>query len=135
MQILQDIKTAVKLTGAIRKARKNGADSVQIKPVYTLPCVNLGPAYLGTIECGLSWQLGKETDRAVREVFKRLPHDTQRWLNFTPREPGGWGGRARFWQRELKPVLPADMYHKTLALFIGHYSKCLRKERRSEQYG
>lgn len=127
MNILQDIKTAVKLTGEIRKARKNGADSVQARLVYTLPCVNLGPAYGNTMERGLSWRMGKETDRAILEVFKRLPHDMQRWLNFTPEKPGEWVERARFWQRELKPVLPADMYHKTMALFIGHYAKCLRK--------
>lgn len=129
MNILQDIKTAVKLTGEIRKARKNGADSVQVRPVCTLPCVDFGPAYGNTMECGLSRLLDKATDRAVMEAFKRLPCDTQRWLNFTPREPGEWAERARFWQSELKPVLPTDMYHKTMALFIGHYSKCLRKRK------
>lgn len=50
MQIFQDIKTAVKMTGEIRKARKAGADAVQIKPVYTVPCVVFQPAYLNTLE-------------------------------------------------------------------------------------
>lgn len=37
MQVLQDIKTAATVFGKVREAQKNGADAVQIKPVYTVP--------------------------------------------------------------------------------------------------
>ena len=42
MKILQDIATAVRLTGEVRKARKTGASGVQVKPVYTVPAVRFG---------------------------------------------------------------------------------------------
>lgn len=40
--IFTDIATAVKATAEIRKARKAGADAVQIKPVYTVPMLKTG---------------------------------------------------------------------------------------------
>lgn len=129
MQILQDIKTAVKLTGEIRKARKAGASAVQIKPVYTVPCITLKPAYLNTVEGCQTHKLGRDTDRAVMEVFKSLPYEVQRRLEHTPDEPGGWVERARFWQKQLRPVLPPEMYHEVMVLFIGHYARCLRRRK------
>ena len=126
MTILQDIKTAVKMTGQIRKARKAGADAVQIKPVYTIPCISFGPALYNTMEGCLMHRLGPEADCAVKEVFKNLPYEIQRHLEFTPEKPGEWVERAHFWAEELKPVLPTGMYHKVMALFTGWYVHCLR---------
>lgn len=120
-----DIKTAVKVTGAIRKARKTGADAVQIRPVYTVPVVTLAPSYYNTIEGGKTHNLGPGIDRAVIEVFKSLPYETQRRLERD--EMGGWAERARFWQQQLKPVLPSDQYHKVMILFIRWYAQCLRR--------
>lgn len=130
MNILQDIKTAIKITGEVRKARDAGADAIQIKPVYTVPCVRLGPAYYNTVEGCQTDKLGRDIDRAVMEVFKSLPYKTQRWLEFTPDEPGGWVERARFWQQQLKPVLPPKMYHSVMVVFIGWYAHCLRMRKR-----
>ena len=127
--IFTDIAAAVKLTGEVRKARKEGADSVKIKPVYTVQCVTLKPAYLNTIEGCLTWELGREADRSVMEVFKSLPYETQRRLEFTPKEPGGWADRARFWQQQLKPALPTDMYHAVMIRLISWYAHCLRRRR------
>ena len=132
MTILQDIKTAVKMTGEIRKARKAGADAVQIKPVYRVPCITLGPAYYNTMEGCLMHRLGREADYAVREVFKNLPYEVQRHLEFTPENPGEWVERAKFWKEELSPVLPSGMYHKVMALFIGWYARCLRMRKEAK---
>lgn len=129
MNILQDIKTAANVFGEVRKARKSGASAVQIKPVYTVPCVTFKPAYLNTIEGCLTWKCGRDADRAVMEVFKSLPYEVQRRLEFTPLEPGGWGERARFWQQQLKPVLPPKMYHDVIILFIEWYIHCLKREK------
>ena len=124
--IFSDIATAVKLTGEVRKARKSGASEVQIKQVYTVPCFTFGPAYSNTIEWSLGNRLGREADRAVMEVFNGLPYDTQRWLEHLPKKPGEWAERARFWQRELKPVLPPKLYYRAITAFIQRYIHCLR---------
>ena len=129
---MRDIQTAVKLTGEIRKARKAGANAVQIRPMYTVPCVTFGPAYANTVEFGLTWNLPRDTDLAVRKVFKALPYETQRWLEFTPRGAVGWVERARFWQRELRSVLPPKSYHAVMALFANWYAHCLRMRKEAQ---
>ena len=123
---MQDIKTAANVFGAVRRARKAGASGVQIKPVQTLPIITLAPGYYNTMEGCLTYKLGRDTDNAVRAVFKSLPYETQRRLEFTPKKPGEWVERARFWQRELEPVLPPKMKHEVMMLFIGWYAHCIR---------
>ena len=125
--IFTDIATAVKLTCAVRKARKAGADAIQIKPIRTMPCVTPKPAYLNTIEGCQTWKLGRDTDRAVMKVFESLPYEVQRGLEFTPEGPGAWVERAQFWQQQLKPVLPPDMYHSVMAQFTRSYAHCVRR--------
>ena len=50
MKILQDIATAVRLTGEVRKARKTGASGVQVKP----QCI---PFQLSALDTGdLLWR-------------------------------------------------------------------------------
>lgn len=126
MNILRDIQTAVKLIGEIRKAEKKGASAVQIKPVYTVPCVTFKPTWCNTIENSLTWKLGRDTNRAVMEVFKGFPYEVQRRLGFTPKGQGAWVERARFWQQELRPILPPRTYHAVMALFVNWYAHCLR---------
>lgn len=127
MSFWNDIKTAVVLTGEIRKARKEGASAVQVRPVYKVPLVDLKPPYLNTIEGCLTWKLGREADRAVMAVFNGFPYEVQRRLEFTPEKAGEWVERAQFWQQELKPVLPPKMYHAIMALTINWYAHCLRR--------
>lgn len=126
MNILQDIKTAASIFGEVRKARKRGANAVQIEPVYSVPCVTLKPAYRNTVEGCQTWKLGLDADRAVMEIFKSLPYETQRRLEFSPEKPGEWAERTRFWQQQLKPALPPKMYHDVMILFVGWYIHCLR---------
>lgn len=128
MNIFRDIQTAVKLTGEIRKARKAGAGAVQIRPVYKIPLVSLGHAWPNTVEGCLTWKLGREIDRTMTAIYGDFPPETQRWLELTPDNPGGWVDRAQFWQRELEPVLPAKTYHAVMVLFVNRYAHCLRME-------
>ncbi len=129
MKILQDIKTAASIFGEVRKARKNGASAVQIKPVYAMPRVTFKPAYMNTIEGCQTWKLGRDVDRAVREVFESFPCEVQRRLEFAPEKSGEWVERARFWQQHLKPALPPKMYHAVMRLFISWYAHCLRERK------
>lgn len=69
--------------------------------------------------CGQKWQ-------PVRDVFGNFPEETKRALAFTPKGCGEWVERARFWARELKPVLPTEMYHEAMLRIIGWYVRCLR---------
>lgn len=127
MQIFQDIRTAVKMTGEIRKARKAGADAVQIKPVYTVPCVTFQPAYLNTLEAPQVWKVGREADKAVMAVFNNLPYKTQRMLTCSPQNSGEWMERARFWKQQLEPVLPPKMYHAVMAQLTHWYAHCVKR--------
>lgn len=126
MHIFADIKTAVKLTGEVRKARKAGASAVQLLSLYLIPVIKPKPAYLNTIEGCMTWNLGRDIHQAVSEVFYSLPYDVQRRLEFTPNEPGAWIERARFWQGQLMPALPPKMCHVVMMKFIGWYAHCLR---------
>ena len=74
MKILQDIATAVRLTGEVRKARKTGASGVQVKPVYTVPAVRFGYwgfTMEGCLFYGPKWQ-------PLRDVFSIGLHLPQR---------------------------------------------------------
>lgn len=124
MQILQDIKTAVKVTGEIRKARKAGASAIQVKPVYTLPVLRFG-YWTQTMEAAI--MRGGDTERAVVKAFEAFPEQVQHDLTFSPKTPGAWAERARFWQQQLRPVLPPKMYYEVMLLFIGRYIHCLRR--------
>ena len=123
MNILQDIKAAVKLTGEVRKARKAGASGLQVRPVYRLPALRLG-YWTQTMEACL--MRGGDTEKAVVKAFEAFPEQVQHSLTFYPKEPGEWVERARFWQRELKPALTPEMYHEVMLLFVGRYIRCLR---------
>lgn len=124
MNILRDITTAVKLTGEIRKARKVGASGFQVSPVYSLPVCKIS-YWTQTMEATI--MRGGDTEKAVRDVFYALPEEIQHNFTFSPKK-GEWAERARFWQLELKPTLPPEMYHKVMLLFIGWYIHCLREK-------
>lgn len=126
--IFTDIAAAVKVTGKIREARKAGANAVQIKPVYTIPILKTG-YFTSTMEACLIY---RDTFKAVCAVFETLPEAIQHDLTFTPKGPGEWVERARLWQQQLRPVLPPEMYHKVMALFIGHYAHCLRRRKEAK---
>jgi len=132
LNILNDIKTAIRLTGEVRKVRKRGA-SVELRTVMTLPVMKLTPAFLNTIEGPLAWQCDQDTKSAVKAVFDGLPYETRRRLEFTPEVPGEWVQRVRFWQQQLKSVLPPKRYHAVMMKFISWYAHCLRRRRDLER--
>ncbi len=123
MTIFQDIKTAVKMTREIRRARMGGANAIQVRPIYKVPVVRFG-YFTSTMEACI---LRGDEFKAVCAVFETLPEETQHALTcFSPEEPGDWAARARFWQNLLKPALPPKMYHGAMMKVIGRYAHCLR---------
>ncbi len=126
MNILNDIKTVVKTASAIRKARKNGSDSVKVtvQPVRNIPLIK--PGYWGaTMESCLFFNSG-ELGRKIRDIFYTFDTDTQHAMTFTPKDKG-WVARARFWQKALKPVLPSAQYYTAMERITGHYVRCLKR--------
>lgn len=125
-RIFEDIKTAVRVTGEIRKARKAGANAVQIRPVYRIPVVKLD-YWCSTMEFCLFYTHEKEY-HPVMETFNRLPEELQHALTFSPSDEvlNGWTDRAKFWALLLRPVLPPDLYHDVMLRILQHYSKCRR---------
>lgn len=126
MNILQDIKTTAGVFGAVRKARKAGANAVEVKPVYTVPYRKPqgGHWFAGTAEAHvLSWH--PEIYNAVRDVFHTLDNDTQYSYLFTP-EAGGWADRMRFWQELLRPALDPKQYHEAMAVILPWAIRCVR---------
>ena len=115
VSFFQDVKTAVRLTGEVRKARKAGASAVKLKPVHRVPLRNFG-YFSFTMEACI---LRGDAFKAVCKVFETFPEPVQHSLTFTPQKPGEWVKRARLWQRELKPALPPDLYHDVMQQFIA----------------
>lgn len=126
MNLLQDIRAVAGTFGAIRAARRAGASSVKItaQPVHTIPVIKTGywgQTMEGCLFYSRQWQ-------AVRDVFGSFDEDTQRALTFTP-EDGEWPDRVRFWQRQLKPALPSEMYHAAMLKIIRWYARCVRRRK------
>lgn len=120
MNFLQDVKTAAAVFRQAREARKEGK---VIRPVYKVQVIRMG-YFTFTMEACLIYS---STFKAVCAVFERLPEDTQHALTFSPKEPGGWAERVRFWQRHLRPALSPKMYHAVMMRFIRHYARCVRR--------
>lgn len=129
MSFWNDIRTAVRLTGEIRKARENGS-TVEVRRVWRVPA--LKPTYWGyTMEFCL--MRDREMEKAILAVFNTFPEPIQHSLTFTPKGPGAWLERARFWQREFKPTLPPKMYHAAMVKFISWYAHCLKMQADAER--
>lgn len=98
-----------------------------VEPVRGIRCYALEPAYGNTVEGCLTPKRSRETDQAVREVFKGLTYEAQRWFELTPENPGEWMERAKFWKEQLRPVLPPGEYHSVMILFCSWYARCIRR--------
>ena len=104
----------------MRKAREAGT-AVEVRTIQLLPVRKLD-YWPETVEYGLLH--GRQLE-VVRDVFKGLDETAQHALTFTP-VTGGWADRARFWQQQLRPVLPPATYHAVMMKFISWYKHCLR---------
>lgn len=129
MNILQDIKTAAGVFGAVRKARKAGADAVEVKPVYVVPYRKPqgGHWFVGTPEAHILSR-HQEIYNAVRDVFQTLDNDTQYSYLFTPKD-GGWADRIRFWQDLLRPALDPKQYYEAMAVILPWAIRCLKRRK------
>lgn len=84
MSFWNDIRTAVRLTGEIRKARENGS-TVEVRRVWRVPA--LKPTYWGyTMEFCL--MRDREMEKAILAVFNTFPEPIQHSLTFTPKGRG-----------------------------------------------
>lgn len=124
MNFFTDIAAASQVFGEIRKARKSGASSVNIKlrRTYTIPMLTCSCNHGETVEgCVLSWY--PSLYEGFMSVFDNLPERIQRKLVFSPKH-GEYVDRARFWKERLCSALPPKQYHDAMVLIIRHYVKC-----------
>lgn len=122
MKILQDVATAVKLTGEVRRARRAGAASVKVQPIWKVPVLHIG--YWGFT--GEACILYEKEFRAVADVFDSFPEEVQHRLTFAP-EDGEWGDRIRFWQDALRPALEPRLYYAAISRIIRWGIRCRRR--------
>lgn len=115
--LLKDAKTAVRLFGEMRRARKDGGE-LEIR--RSIPCINLGPAFYDTIEGCLLTHYGKDIHDIALNFFGRLPYEEQRWLSFVPKD-GEFMERVRFWQKSLKPIMTSRQYGVAIRAIIHWY--------------
>lgn len=120
--IFSDIKTAIKLTGEVHKARREGAAGLEIRRMRRIPVIDT-PCWGWTMEGSLFYEAKWQP---IREVFGGFPEEQQRALTFTPEQPGEWVERARLWQHELRPALPDALYHEAMLKITHHYARCKR---------
>lgn len=121
MNLLQDIRAAAGVFADLRRARANGKN-VRVQRVYRVPVRRLG--YWGSTPEGCLFY-GQKWQR-IRDVFDRLPEETQHALTFAPLD-GEWGERVRFWQRELRPVLDPKLYHEAILTLARWGIRCRRR--------
>lgn len=120
--IVNDIRTAVKVVGEVKKARKAGAGAAEIKvvPMKVLPVINVGASIYDTVEgCTLSW-CDKEIVKAAREAFNALDCEEQHRLAFAPKD-GEFIERANLWREILTPVMSPKQLRIAMLRILAWY--------------
>lgn len=119
--LFADIKTAAKAFGEVRKARKNGADKVEIKaqPLRVLPIINTVGFYNTVEGCTLS-HCEKEIVDIAQKAFNELPYEERHRLMFAP-ENGEFVERAIFWRTLLEPVMSKQQTGKAMQQIVHWY--------------
>lgn len=126
MQLLHDVKTAIRFTKQLRSARTQGADRIEARPVWTVPQRNLS-LWGATMEfCILANHASAETRHAVCGIFDTLPKETQYALTFTPKAPEEWTARTAFWRHLLRPALPEKDFYHVMGCLEHWYAHCKR---------
>lgn len=105
LNIVADIKEAVKMFTEVRKARKEGV-AVEVRQYRQLPFIKCGGFYNTVEGCTLSWLDKRIVDKSQR-AFNELPENVKNLLYFSPKD-GEFTDRANFWRYLLEPVLTAD---------------------------
>lgn len=118
MNIVTDIKTAVKMFTEIRKARKEGV-AVEVRQCRQLSFVRCGGFY-NTVEGLTLSYLDKKIVDNSQEAFNRLPEDVKDLLYFSPKD-GEFADRANFWRYLLEPVLTAGELRTAMICILRWY--------------
>ena len=125
-QMVNDLITAIHLTRSTRRARREG-QVVSLVQCTEVPIFEM--SYWGfTMEGCLFFKTPKmrELNQIISDLFETFDEETQRKLTFIP-ENRGWVERARFWQKELLPVLTKEQYHVAMIRIVSWYAHCLRR--------
>ena len=132
--VLDDLRTAVKVTKAVIEARKSGATGVKVQPVKTVSLIDFG-YWSWTPEALLSYPKHPSgTREAVKAVFDNLDEETKHALTFAPEDfTGGLVGRAKFWQEVLKPNLTREQYSAAILTILDWCIWCAKIPERSER--
>lgn len=119
INLLNDVKTAVTVFGAVRKARKDGQE-VRIKQTKEIPVMTGGVMFNGfynTIEgcaiAGTHSGVDKETVDIARKTFHALPVEERTPFSIAPKD-GGYISRYRYWRNLLSPVLTPKQCNKAM---------------------
>lgn len=118
MNIVTDIKTAVKMFTEIRKARKEGV-AVEVRQCRQLPFVRCGGFY-NTVEGLTLSNLDKKIVNRSQEAFNELTEDMKNLLYFSPKD-GEFKDRANFWRYLLEPVLTAEELRTAMICILRWY--------------
>lgn len=119
--LFADIKAAAKTFGEVRKARKNGADKVEIKTqaLRVLPVYDTAGFYSTVEGCTLS-HCEKGIADIAQKAFSELPYEERHRLTFAP-ENGEFVERAIYWRTLLEPVMPEKQRRKAMQRIIHWY--------------
>ena len=130
---MDDLRTAVKVTKAVKEARKRGATGVKIQPVKTVPFVDFG-RWSWTAEALLPYPKHPSgTREAVKAVFNSFDDETQHRLTFGPGDhPGAMVERAKFWQKALKPSLTREQYSAAILTILDWCIACAKRSNAAE---
>lgn len=121
MNIIQDITTAVKLTGTIRNARESGCTvRLMIDAPKPIAKSNRKPnLWSWTMESTLfTGDLGS----AIHAVFKEFDEPTQHALTFAP-SGKQWTDRIQFWENALRDSLAPSQYAAAMTRLAAHRTK------------
>ena len=116
--IINDIRTALKMFTEIRKARKEGA-AVEVRQCQQLPFVRCGGFY-NTVEGLTLADLDQKIVNRSQEAFNGLSEDVKNLLYFSPKD-GEFTDRVNFWRYLLEPVLTDEELRTAMICILRCY--------------
>lgn len=120
--ILADIKTAVKFTGEVRRARMAGWAGI-----YLGHGAATGPRVLWLgVDAGKHIHLQPPHRVRGKQGFAALDESTRHALAFSPQR-GEVVARAQFWRELLRPILPPREYRITMTALLQGYAWSIRR--------
>lgn len=105
MNIFKDIKTAISITAALRKARAAGEEPVVQLGTYLR--VETSTGFLNTVEDCCLWNGPRDVYLAAERAFDALPNATKHRLAFSPKD-GEFCERVRTWRELVAPAMSPE---------------------------